>query len=261
MREPDAREPPSLYLQDLAGRSAGEIAVLDDDEARHARSLRLGAGSEVVLIDGRGSRRLGRLAGEPRRSTEVVIGGPLPVPEPLDVELGFGAGNRAHAMWLVEKAAEFGVRRITPVATERSLSVADSVRSGGFRGKAEKRALAAVKQSSGGWLPHIGKVESLPDFLDRVADAGDHGIVLHRDGAPLRSVLPRPGSAIALLVGPEGGLTPEEFGGCLAAGFEPGRLGGTVLRFETAGVAAVALIAHERDIDARVPDEDRGEEA
>jgi 16S rRNA (uracil1498-N3)-methyltransferase len=104
-------------------------------------------------------------------------------------------------------------------------------------------------------------VETLPEFLDRVADAGDHGIVLHREGAPLRSVLPRPGSAITLLVGPEGGLTPDELSGCLAAGFEPGRLGGTVLRFETAGLAAVALIAQEGEADARVPDEDRGGEA
>ncbi len=243
MQVPDERNPPSLYLEDLAGRNSGEIAVLEDEEARHARSLRLGADADVVLIDGKGTRRLGRLDGPPARSTRVVVGAPLRTPDPLEVELGFGAGNRTHALWLVEKAAEFGARRITPVVTERSMSVADSARSGGFGAKAERRALAAVKQSSGGWVPEIGSAEALPAFLRRVTNAGAHAIVLQRDGAPLQSVLPAPGSPIALLVGPEGGLTPAEREACRASGFIAARLAATVLRFETAALAAVAVIA------------------
>lgn len=259
MLESRYRDPPSLYVADLAGRSDGEVVQLGDDESRHARSLRLGDGAEVALTDGMGTRRLGRLGAPVERRREVMIEGPLPANEPLPVELAIAVGNRTHAFWLVEKAAEFGIRRISPIETERSRSVSDAGRSAGFWDKAGRRALAAVKQSSGAWLPEIRAVEEFPVFVARVGRSLDHGIVLDVNGEPLRAVLPVAPSPVVLLVGPEGGLTRAELDECVGAGFRPARLGPTILRFETAAVAALAVMAQEREMAGHRPENIREE--
>jgi len=259
MLEPGNPNAPSLYVAELAERSDGEVVRLEDEESRHARSLRLDAGDAVVLTDGRGNRRSGRLGAATERRREVVVGRSLPVIDPLCVDLAIAVGNRTHTLWLVEKAAEFGIRRLSPIETERSRSVADAGRSAGFWTKAERRALAAVKQSGGAWLPEIGAVEDLPSFLDRARSSGEKAIVLDMDGAPLRSVLPDPLAPVVLFVGPEGGLTRAELEACVESGFLPGRLGPTVLRFETAAVAALAVLAQEREITGVPPGEPHGE--
>ena len=248
MLESRDRNPPSLYVAELADRNDGEVVRLEDEETRHARSLRLTAGDAVALTDGMGTRRLGRLGVPAERRREVVIEGSLPANEPLAVELAIAVGNRTHTLWLVEKAAEFGIRRIRPIETERSRSVSDAGRSSGFWDKAGRRALAAVKQSAGAWLPQIGSVEELPAFLARVERSEEDGIVLDVDGEPLRAVLPASPSPVVLFVGPEGGLSQIEVTACVQAGFRAGRLGPTVLRFETAAVAALAVVSQEREI-------------
>ena len=259
MPTPDCPSLHSLYVAGLAERSDGEVVRLDDEESRHARSLRLDSGDAIVLTDGRGTRRAGRLGAASDRRREVTIGRSLPVIEPLAVELAVAVGNRTHTLWLVEKAAEFGIRRLSPVETERSRSVSDAGRSVGFWTKAHRRALAAVKQSGGAWLPEFGAVVDLNAFLDRTRTSGDPAIVLDIDGAPLRNVLPHPLSPILLFVGPEGGLTRAELEACVAAGFSSGRLGPTVLRFETAAVAALAVVAQEREITGVPPGKPQGE--
>jgi len=239
---------PALFVPGLTGRSDGEVVKLDDEESRHVRSLRLVAGDAVALTDGAGTRRSGLLASAGARRGEGIVGGPLPVARPLEVDLAIAVGNRTHMLWLIEKATEFGVRRISPVETERSRSVSDAGRSEGFRAKAGRRAIAALKQSGGAWLPEIAPVEDLPDYLVRDAGAGVRKVVLDSGGRPLRTVLPEPTEPVALFVGPEGGLTRVELESCVEAGFLPGRLGPTVLRFETAAVAALAVVAQEREV-------------
>ena len=117
----DSPSSPTLYVAGLAERSDGEVVRLEEEESRHARSLRLDAGDAVVLTDGRGTRRAGRLGAASERRREVMIGCSLPVIEPLTVELAVAVGNRTHTLWLVEKAAEFGIRRWHPLGvTTRS---------------------------------------------------------------------------------------------------------------------------------------------
>lgn len=242
------RNPPALFVAGLAGRDDGEIVRLDDEQARHVRSLRLVAGDVVALTDGAGVRRTGTLGSTGARRWEVIVGGALPAAPPLEVDLAISVGNRTHMLWLIEKAVEFGVRRISPVETERSRSVSDAGRSEGFRAKAGRRAIAALKQSGGAWLPEIAPVEDLPAYLVRCAGAGTRNVVLDVGGPPLQTILPDPAEPVALFVGPAGGLTPSELESCIAAGFRPGRLGPTVLRFETAAVAALAVIAQQREV-------------
>lgn len=232
---------PLLYLADAERRVAGEVAELEKDEARHVRALRLGAGDAVRVTDARGALWGARLV---EAGTAVRLVEPLEAPPALEVELWAPVGNKQATLWLVEKATEFGLLRLRPVECERSASVADAGRSSGFWRKAERRALAAVKQSGSARLPEIDDPAPL---ADRLAALGVDvpRVVLDPAGPPLVSVLSEwPGRpAPVILVGPEGGLTDEELDVCRAAGFRPAALGPTILRFETAAVAALAIAA------------------
>ncbi len=239
---------PSLLLPGLSGRRSGELARLDRDETRHARALRLPEGAAVALVDGRGGRREGRLGPVSDREREVTVGDPLPAPAPLAVELCVAVGNRTHTLWLVEKAAELCASRIRLLETERSRSVADAGRSTSFREKARRRALAAMKQSGGAWAPEIESPAELETWL--AGPPGPRsGVLLDPEGPPLAAVLEGwdGRTPLPIVVGPEGGLTTRERDACLEAGLRAARLAATVLRFETAAVAALAVAWQRRE--------------
>ena len=242
MVDEELRDAPVLYLEDAARRRAGEVVGLARDELRHLRALRLSPGDGVRLTDARGALWAARLGGG---GSEARLIERLDPPPPLEVELWAAVGNKQATLWLVEKAAEFGLRRLHPVETARSASVADAGRSAGFWEKARRRALAAVKQSGSAWAPEIAPPTSLEERL-RDGEPSGIRVVLDREGPPLAVVLEawskgteRP----TLLVGPEGGLEESERSACASAGFRPASLGPTVLRFETAAVAALAVAA------------------
>ena len=230
---------PVLHLAGVAQRSSGEVAELDRDEARHVRALRLAPGDAVRLTDGRGVLWGGELTSE----RTVRLGMRLPTPKPLDVELWVGIGNKSATLWLVEKAAEFGLRRLRPVECERSVSVADAGRSTAFWDKARRRALSAVKQSGSAWSPEILSPEGLTVALGNAGREAGRRLVMDPGGAPMLDVLAgwSGSSPCLVLVGPEGGLTDGELEACRAADFRPAALSRTILRFETAAVAALAI--------------------
>ncbi len=236
--------PYSFFHRDLAGRDPGEIVLLDEEESRHLRSLRVDEGESIVLTDGLGHMRSARIGASRGRRREALLGGTRPTPAAPRVELAVAVGNRNRMLWLIEKATEFGVPVISLVETERSRSVADAGRSAGFLSKAERRALAAMKQSGGARLPEIRPPVELPELVDRftVRESGT-GILLDAAGPRMADRLEGAVDPISILTGPEGGFTADESGRCVAAGFLTAGLAATVLRFETAAVAAVALVA------------------
>lgn len=256
MTDDDLPAPPLLYLADAGRRATGEQAELERNEARHVRALRLAPGDPVRLTDGHGALRGGRLVAG---GAAVELLEPHEAPPPLDVDLWAPIGNKQATLWLVEKAAEFGLRRLRPVEFERSASVADAGRSSAFWAKAHRRALAAVKQSGSAWAPEIDAPAALDDRLAALEPGGIR-IVLDRSGLPLGSVLvgapdqPPP----VVVLGPEGGLTAAERAACRAEGFRAATLGPTVLRFETAAVAALAIAA-QRGMSDQVDEQTRDE--
>ncbi|MEJ2482555.1 MAG: RsmE family RNA methyltransferase [Gemmatimonadota bacterium] len=236
--------PFSFHHAELAGRDPGEIVLLDEAESRHLRSLRLDEGETVVLTDGRGHMRTARLGEVRGRRREALLGSSRQAPAARAMELAVSVGNRTRMLWLIEKATEFGVPVIALVETERSRSVADAGRSDGFRAKAERRALAAMKQSGGARLPEIRAPAELAEYLSEFAARGiGTGVLLDPMGEPLARHLDEARDPITALVGPEGGLTEAEIRRCAAAGFLAARLGPTLLRFETAALAAVSVVA------------------
>jgi 16S rRNA (uracil1498-N3)-methyltransferase len=249
--------PPLLYAPDIAGRSADEVLNLPGEEGSHVRALRLETGAVVRLTDGRGSMWSARLHRPDGRTISCALEAPITAPPRLPVEVAFAVANRAHTLWLVEKATEFGVAVLSPIEFSRSRSVSDAGRSPGFWSKAERRAVSAMKQSGGAWLPELRPPVSVRDYVTRLEEHGPGGghdgprirVLLDTDGKPLRAVLASwDGAAMAvLMVGPEGGLLEEERIMVLGSGFEAGRLSRLVLRFETAATSAVAVAAQQME--------------
>lgn len=225
----------------VPGLRVGEVA-LPDDEARHAaRVLRLRTGETVVLFDGRGGVAEARLTRIDKREVVGTVERVEQVPPILPaVEVGFAVPKGKRLDWLLEKGTELGAAGFVPVVFQRSVAGGDDTDA-----KRERRRLqcmAAAKQSERAWLPELHASQPLEDFLARPRE----GLRLVGDctGEELR-IGPlladhAPATPITILVGPEGGFTPEERDAIRAAGFDAVRVGPTVLRVETAVLAMLA---------------------
>ncbi|MEN8144286.1 MAG: RsmE family RNA methyltransferase [Gemmatimonadota bacterium] len=246
MRSNYRPDSPTLFAPDLVGKVVGDVLALDRSEAEHLRVLRCRPGISVQITDGRGTRWSAQLMDLDRRSAKVALGDSIPAAPALPVHLAVGIGNRARFLTLVEKATEFGVGGIQPLECERSRSVADAGRSPAFWSKARARAVAALKQSGGSWLPQIEAPQALDTFLASAKDGHTGQRFLLDAGGPLLaarlSVWPG-AECLTVLVGPEGGLSDAERARCAEAGFLTASLSSRTLRFETAAIAALAVVS------------------
>ncbi len=220
----------------LPGPFAPETRLdLPAEERHHLEVRRAKPGDPVELLDGAGAVGQGVLVAD-GRSWQVELSAVVRRPEPPALALLVGAGDRDRFTWLVEKAVELGVTRLTPLDTVRSRNVATRIRAN-HRDKLERRAVEALKQSGGAWA--LGIAEPTP-----VADAAESAREPVRWLADPAGQVPGPvgpDTPIAIAVGPEGGFVDEEREVLIQHGFLPVRLGPRVLRFETAALAAAVL--------------------
>ena len=196
--------------------------VLDDGDVHHlARALRLRPGEVVTATDGAGSWRSCRWTGTGVEADGPVVAEPRPAPA---LTVGFAPVKGDRPEWTVQKLTELGVDRIVVVCAARSVVRWEGPRAAAALDRLRRVAREATMQSRRCWLPEVTGVltpAALPDAA--LAEPG---------GDPPTLVRP------AVLVGPEGGWTPEE----LAAAPATVGLGALVLRAETAAVAAAVLL-------------------
>jgi 16S rRNA (uracil1498-N3)-methyltransferase len=140
-------------------------------------------------------------------------------------------------LWLAEKATELGVTSWRPVVWRRSKSVSPRGEGPTFQAKVRARMTSALIQSGAGWLPDIFPEASIENAV-AAAPLGTR-LILVRDGDPMVGVPMK--APITIALGPEGGIEPAERDVFIGAAFLPVKLGESTLRFETAGVAAVAI--------------------
>jgi len=218
----------------------GATCMLDEQAARHMRVLRLDAGAVVGLRDGSGQIAAGQVVRLSKTQahvevTDVTCHAPLPA-----VHLLVPVADKDRMLWLAEKASELGCTSWRPVLWRRSRSVSPRGEGMSFQAKVRARMEAALAQSEGAWLPQLFAEAPLDRAL-LAAPPGDR-LVLDPAGLPLvGSTVPPLDAPITLAIGPEGGIESDELAQLLAAGFRPVRLGPTILRFETAAVAALAI--------------------
>lgn len=219
------------------------MAELRGDEARHlTRVLRVEPGQKFELSDNssvylaeiaeaRGERVLFRIL-EPLESPRV----------PVRITLCAALVKFDRFEWIVEKATELGVESILPVETTRSekgLYEASRKRSERW----ERIARESAQQSRRARLPEILPAVRFPAAL--ATEASCRYFLDEAGAPPLVSLAPAIRTStdtVALLLGPEGGWTDAERAQALAAGWQPAGLGPTILRAETAAVAALSVI-------------------
>jgi 16S rRNA (uracil1498-N3)-methyltransferase len=223
--------------------ASGGIVRLSEAAAHHARVKRLAAKDIVRLTNGAGQLAMGAIASLDRSAVDVRVDTVDVIAPAPPIHLRVPVADRDRMLWLAEKATELGVTTWQAVRFRRSMSVSPRGEGGVFADKLQLRMIAALEQSAGAWLPR-----ALPDTtIDALAPVdGTLPIVLDVGGEPLPAILAaHPGAEPTVLVGPEGGIEAEEREALAAHGWLAARLATATLRFETAGIAAVAVVRAE----------------
>jgi 16S rRNA (uracil1498-N3)-methyltransferase len=233
--------PPAATVVARGPFQAGGVVILDEDEAHHLEVRRVGDGSLIRLVDGRGGVATARVALEGKAMVARVIA-TASIGAPPVTEVLLGAGDRDRFLGAVEKATELGATRIVPVVSERAAGVATRFQASHVE-KANARAREAVKQCGGSWAPAVGTPVSLSEAL-RQHPAGVVRLLADHDGGPMPGL--REGEAVQWAIGPEGGFSDAELDVLRTAGFRAVALARSTLRFDTAAVTALAVTAMAR---------------
>lgn len=224
--------------------ATGCTVSLGDAAAHHAtRVLRLQVGDSLLVFDGSGRDFSAKIAAIRRGDVQIEVGSGIDITaeSPADLTLMQGVCRGARMDTVIQKATELGVRRILPVFTARSVVRLDQAQHEARRQHWRQVAISACEQCGRSRIPDVAAPSA---FASAVAEDTTTSVRLLLDptaDATLSALAPLQG-AIALLVGPEGGLTPEERALAMHHGFRGVRLGPRILRTETAPLVALSVL-------------------
>ncbi len=225
----------------------GETVVLTGAEAHHAAAVRrVRVGEEVTVGDGQGAWLTGTCESVAPREVVVRIDGrtdvPAPAPRVVLVQ-ALAKGDRDELA--VQAATELGVDEILPWQASRSVSRWDAAKAAKGRARWATIVREAAKQAHRAWVPEVGELVTTKQLTQRFAQGGASVFVLEPTGDERLTAIaldPADPRDVVLVVGPEGGIAPEELQALADAGARLVRLGDTVLRTSTAGPAALAIM-------------------
>lgn len=213
-------------------------------EASHylATVLRLSTGSTLTVFNGEDGEFAATIDSVSKKQVLVSLGDQLSPPEPqrLQIHLAVGLSKGERMDFVMQKATELGVTRITPLYCQF----------GEVRFREQKRLdnklrhwrqiiINACEQCGRISLPDLQSPQALGDWLS--AEVAGPKLLLHTGDAPSITAQAVTGS-VALLSGPEGGFSEPEVNAAQQAGYQPISLGPRILRTETAPVAALAIL-------------------
>ena len=225
----------------------GDALALPAAAARHVQVLRLQPGQAVTLFNGLGGEYLAEVTHMGRSDVQVrvISHAALEHENWRAVHLAIGMPANERMDWLVEKATELGVTRLTPLMTERSVLRLQGERAEKKRGHWLSVAAAACEQCGRNRLPEIDLPQSLSEWLShfRATEGTLTRVLSLSEGSqPLRSTVADASAPVLLVSGPEGGLSATEEALLRQHHFAPVTLGPRVLRAETAALAALAAL-------------------
>lgn len=228
----------------------GYVIELPLNIRHHAtRVLRLKQGNIVTLFNNSGGEFLARIEHISKSRTIVKVTEYCDVEResPLNIELVQAICTSEKMDWIIQKSVELGASCIQPVITKRSVVRLSPERARKRHQHWQQIVVAACEQCGRNRIPEILPLKPLPDWFncERTAETlQQHFLMLSTMATEgLKDFpCPSPANKITLLVGPEGGLTPEEEAAALYAGYASIRLGKRILRTESAALAAIAAM-------------------
>jgi 16S rRNA (uracil1498-N3)-methyltransferase len=221
--------------------AGGELTLSASAAAHVGRVLRLGVGAQLTVFDGTGGEYAATIVESRGTVLRVRLGTHRCIEResPLKITLAQALARGERMDWVIQKATELGVAVLVPLVTERSVVKLDAHQADKRREHWRGIVIAACEQCGRNRLPEILPPAPLGEFLSTARD-GTRVLLDPAAEAGLQTIGTVPG--VTLLIGPEGGLSPDERTLAIDAGFRPVRMGPRVLRTETAAIAALSAL-------------------
>lgn len=232
-----------FIVPDCTDAKIDDVISLTGAEAKHASVVRrVRVGETITLGDGKGTWLEGAVEDVSPSRVTVRIGSRSTQEVPasrLLLAQALAKGDRDELA--VQAACELGVDEVIPWQAARSVSRWEGPKAAKGRERWTSIVREAAKQAHRAWVPEVAAVESTAQLAKRAADA--RVLVLDPWTSTRLSAIEPDGRDLVLVVGPEGGIAPDELERLEAAGAERVKLGDTVLRTSTAGPAAIAVLS------------------
>ena len=230
---------PLFIIDDL---SPAETVVLSGEEAKHASSVRrMRVGEAIAVTNGRGLKLRGTVSEVEKNSISIQVAEVIKEDEPamkFTLIQALAKGDRDELA--IQAATELGVWELIPWIAARSVSVWEGKKLETGKARWQQIVREAAKQSLRSFIPEVGQALSSKQVAAALSNF-DLVLVLEPTASQQLSGVSIPGSGrVAILVGPEGGISPEElemFGNAVQV-----NLGANVLRTSTAGPAVLAAL-------------------
>ncbi|GAB4543971.1 MAG: 16S rRNA (uracil(1498)-N(3))-methyltransferase [Anaerolineae bacterium] len=235
-----------FYLEHIP--SVGTFTLPDTIATQISKVLRMRPGEVIHVFDGKGSEYPLTLTHVGRDGVSGELGAQMPeVSEPrTQITLYQSLLKKDKFEWVLEKGTEIGMARFVPMLTART--VADQVSENKLT-RWQRICIEAAEQSRRTRIPEIANLQTLEQALDALTVAATYDLVLilHEAAAKVTlkqqlDLLAESAQSVGLLVGPEGGFTPDEVQRAAQCGIVAVNLGPRVLRAETAGLVAAANV-------------------
>lgn len=222
----------------------GEQVRLDYWAVSHIKVLRLQAGALLILFNGKGGEFVAQLqeVGRQHAIAKIINYSPRDVESPVKIHLGQVISRGEKMDLTLQKAVELGVSAITPLFSERCGVKLDNVRLDKKLAHWHRIIISACEQSGRNQLPILNAASAIESWLAQ--QQGLKFVLSPYAAQSISTVFQQQPKVqhISLLIGPEGGFTTDEVDNAQRAGFIELKLGPRILRTETAGLAAIAIL-------------------
>ncbi|MBL6562687.1 16S rRNA (uracil(1498)-N(3))-methyltransferase [Streptococcus suis] len=234
----------------------GVFQISDKDTAKYMFSvMRLQADEQIVLVFDDGIKRLARVVDSQNQSVEIIeeLSDNVELPVSVTIAMGFPKGDKLE--FVAQKATELGMAALWAFPADWSVVKWDGKKLGKKAEKLEKIAQGAAEQSKRNRIPAVRLFEKKVDFLAQLAGF-DQIILAYEEAAKegeqanLVKILSglEIGQSVLVIVGPEGGVSPEEVAAFEGAGAVKTGLGPRILRAETAPLYALSAISYATEL-------------
>ena len=232
---------PRFYLADAL--QPGQNISLPENVIRHLHVLRVREGEEITLFNGNGHNYPTRLLSLAKRQAvaEVLSEQTVDNESPLAISLIQAVSSGERMDFTLQKSVEMGVTEIFPVTSARSIVKLSGERAEKRQERWQEIVIAACEQCGRNRIPTVHPLLPLSQRLQQLPQSDVRLLMGLHHPTSLKAIQPAP-QRITLMIGPEGGWSPEEEAAAFQTGFQSILLGKRVLRTETAALAAIAAM-------------------